>query len=665
VKISGDNAYIYYKKKREKKEKKSMIQLSFVKAVVTVVMAMALITPGILAMADEGIMQSPPAAEKNAGGVKGAEAVFGPGDLQWDVTFEENIYNDGFSVQQTSDGGYIVLGLTYDGINGDVWLIKTDAVGTMEWYNFFDESTRDAGLAVEQTSDGGYIITGQAGAAGTEDVWLIKTDANGTMEWDKTYSGTSSCCGYSVQQTSDGGFIVAGYQNGGWSSWVIKTDASGDMQWNATYYPVNIFNSVEQTIDGGYILAGYVGLGADFIYDMRLVKIDANGTEEWNRIFGGNHDDYGISAQQTPDSGYIIGGQTQSYGAGDTDAWLVKTDAEGIELWNKTYGGSNTDICEAIDQTADGGYMIVGGTQSYGAGDVDFWLVKTDANGTEEWNATYGSGFYECARDGQQTADGGYILIGRKKIGSFYFIWLVKAKGEENHPPYVPSNPNPVDGATDVDIEVDLSWTGGDPDGDLVLYDVYFGTTSPPSKTVGNQSSTTFDPGTLNLATLYYWQIIAWDGDGASTMGSIWQFTTQTELNAPPSPPDIDGTTNGKVGTRYPYTFISTDSNEDDVSYYIEWGDGETTSWTTLQPSGSPGYIEGHTWEEKDAYTIRAKARDSHGLESDWATLEVTMPLSLEVHLSLLLRILRQIIPNGFPLLQQIIRLMFIENNIE
>jgi hypothetical protein len=642
------------------------------KAFVAVVIAMTLLVSGSAALANRGMVQSTLVVETGTVEVLGdGGVVFGPGRMQWSVTFDEDFYDQGSSVQQTSDGGYILTDITM-AQNSDInfWLIKTDANGTMEWKRLFGTSvSSDRSSSVQQTSDGGFIITGVTDfygeVMGDDDVWLIKTDANGTMEWNKTFSGAHEMeypdCGLSGQQTSDGGYIIAGYQEGGayaGSGWLIKTDAYGNEQWNATYHQVSYFCSVGQTTDGGYILAGnrYVTHTSDNVFDIRLVKTDASGNEQWNMTFGGgdqNDSDVAKSVDQTSDGGFIIGGETQSYGAGGWNGWLIKTDANGNEQWNKTYGGQFTDHFCSAEQTTDGGYMVAG-TVCY-PGNYNFWLVKTDANGTEEWNATYDRVMYEWCNSGQQTTDSGYILLGNTGTGHYYDLWLVKVKGT-NYPPYVPSNPNPVDGATNVDVEADLGWTGDDPDDDPVTYDVYFGTTSPPSKLIDNQSGTTFDPGTLDLGTRYYWQIIAWDIDGASTGGPLWQFTTQIELNDPPSPPDIDGPIKGEAGIRYPYTFVSTDPEGDEVSYYIEWGDGNTTSWTMMQPSGEPGYTEGHTWMVKDMYTIRAKAQDSHGLESGWATLELTMPMSHGTHSSLLLRIFQQVFPSVVPLLRYIIR---------
>jgi hypothetical protein len=235
-------------------------------------------------------------------------------------------------------------------------------------------------------------------------------------------------------------------------------------------------------------------------------------------------------------------------------------------------------------------------------------------------------------------------------------LWDYTTMSEPNDPPNPPSDPNPNDGATDVNINAILGWICTDPNGDPLVYDVYFEAddSTPDVLVSDDQSETTYDPGSLLHETTYYWQIIAKDSHSATTNGPIWQFTTEEKLNEPPNPPTISGKINGEAGTSYPYTFIASDPDNDDVSYYIEWGDGYTTDWTTLQSSGPPGYTESHTWNVKDSYTIRAKAKDDEGAESAWATLHISMPLNQGPYSYPFLQKILQLFPNLFPVLRKI-----------
>jgi hypothetical protein len=205
----------------------------------------------------------------------------------------------------------------------------------------------------------------------------------------KTYGGTGYDHAFSVQQTSDGGYIVAGTTNsfyaGGhhYDVFLIKTDANGNVQWAKTYGGTDDEGArfVQQTSDGGYIVAGTTGSFGPGGYPLFLIKTDANGNVQWAKTYGGIHWDEARSVQQTSDGGYIVAGWVSSYGAGNRDFFLVKTDANGDIQWAKTYGGAGVDEVFSFQQTSDGGYIVVGYTTSFGAGRGDFFLIKTDANG--------------------------------------------------------------------------------------------------------------------------------------------------------------------------------------------------------------------------------------------------------------------------------------------
>ena len=313
-------------------------------------------------------------------------------DTTWTKTFGGSSNDRGYSVQQTTDGGYVIGGYTSSYGNGsaDVWLIKTDADGDTLWTQTYGGSSNDRGYSVQQTTDGGYIIAGytESFGNGDDDVWLIKTDSNGDSLWTKTFGGSDGDYGYSVQQTTDGGYIITctEYSYGMDSNiWLIKTDSLGQEEWNQIFYYVGNSEgrSVQQTTDGGYIIAGM------YSYLAILIKTDSLGNEEWNQTFGGNEDDYGSSVQQTTDGGYIITGITTSFGNGGQDMWLIKTDADGDEEWNQTFGGSNNDEGHSVQETTDGRYVITGSTASFGYGGEDVWLIKTDSDAVVEIASTF------------------------------------------------------------------------------------------------------------------------------------------------------------------------------------------------------------------------------------------------------------------------------------
>ena len=346
-------------------------------------------------------------------------------------------------VQRTSDGGYIVTGRTSSFGAGwsDIFLIKTDAYGNLQWAKTYGGSSWEYASSAQQTSDGGYIVAGYTNSfgAGNSDLFLIKVNSSGNIIWVKTYGGINDDNASSVQQTSDGGYIVAGstysFGAGDRDFFLIKVNSSGNIIWAKTYGGTSgeWANSAQQTSDGGYIVVGLTWSFGASGGDIFLVKTDANGNVQWAKTYGGAGWDQPYSVQQTSDGGYILTGETTSFGAGNRDFFLIKTDANGNVQWAKTYGGTNWDQAFSVQQTSDGGYIVAGGTWSFGAGGYDFLLIKTDANGNVQWAKTYGTANNDIAWSVQQTSDGGYIVAGDSPLGmGLWDIFLIKTDANGN-----------------------------------------------------------------------------------------------------------------------------------------------------------------------------------------------------------------------------------------
>ena len=318
------------------------------------------------------------------------------------------------------------------------WLIKVDSSGNMEWNKTYGGqepiSSSAIGFDMVQTNNDGYALTCKidktVGDEYHSGFWLIKVDSSGNVEWNQTHWGEGGTRPYSLIQTADGGYAIVGD-----GFCFVKMDSLGNMMWNKSYGGggPEYARSLVQTGDGGYALIGRKFTGYWPMSDtsvLLLVKTDSSGNVEWNHTYGGEEEanEYLHPLVQTSDGGYAMAGSTDAFGEGGSDFWLIKTDSLGNMIWNKTYGGAGGERAFDLVQTGDGGYALTGYTHSFGAGEIDFWVVKTDSSGNMQWNQAYGGQGSDTAWAIVQTVDGGYALAGYTQsfgAGETDF-WVVK-----------------------------------------------------------------------------------------------------------------------------------------------------------------------------------------------------------------------------------------------
>ncbi|MGD8536072.1 MAG: hypothetical protein PVF66_09520, partial [Candidatus Aminicenantes bacterium] len=424
-------------------------------------------------------------------------------NAQWARTYGGSGDDFAYSIQQTADGGYIVAGTTksFDDVyyeDGDIWVLKLASDGTVEWqktYGKYDQYNEDEVYSIQQTNDGGYIVVGHYSLS--YDSWILKLSSSGDIEWQKVCEGTAREI-HSVQQVIDGGYTIAlgeiSYYSSGYNydSYVLKLASDGAIEWQKTYgdYSSDRSRSMQQTSDGGYIIAGGThsfGAGSG---DVWVLKLTSDGSVEWQKAYGGTWGEEASSIQQTADGGYIVAGEVQFTGVGSTDIWVFKLASDGSVEWQKTYGGESRERVYSIQQASDGGYIVAGETESFLVEDTDIWVFKLASDGSVEWQKTYGGSRKEEASSIQQTADGGYIMAGSTETYGAgkhdFFILKLSPNGDIDPACYLGNESNatvsdtsisPVD--TDI-IPEDAAFTFEDTDvtpqdSEALVYSLCFG----------------------------------------------------------------------------------------------------------------------------------------------------------------------------------------------
>ncbi len=381
--------------------------------------------------------------------------------IEWEKIYGgENVEQEPI-ITLTADGGYVILSISLsdDGDVGknngnfDNWILKIDSLGEIKWSKVYGGQYTDYGNWIEQTPDGGYIVVGNTtsddGDVGPRDaiwsdVWLLKLDKNGDIEWKKTYGGNDSDDAIGVVATEDSGYIISGFtysddgdvpnNRGSRDIWAFKVDRYGKIIWSKTYGGTEMDQAytMHKTKDGGVVIAGRTRSGFGGMnynngeWDYFVLKIDSKGEQEWLRTYGGLESDVAKSIIELKDGGYAIVGYTYSeyvhggLNKGDADAWILRLFSDGDIYWARVYGGSYTDIPSSVSETADGGLIVGGfstsndGDVEYNGGDEDYWIMKLGDFGELIWSETYGEESIARLTSIKVTPDGGFIAAGMR-----------------------------------------------------------------------------------------------------------------------------------------------------------------------------------------------------------------------------------------------------------
>lgn len=381
---------------------------------------------------------------------------------QWIKDIGSFSLGGGNSLTQTSDGGYALTG----GKDGGFLLLKTNSSGDVQWEKTYGTEAEFTSFAnaIVQADDGGYVLAGQGtpwpnfiGPNGTL-FNLLKADPTGNVQWSRSYSTEDTpFIAKSLIKNGDGGYAVAGYAETGHGIMssgtgyvcLIKTDVSGNMQWkkqfeaDAIWAPFHI--SVVETGDSGYALLTVADFSIHAVpavdnVDFWLIKTDSDGNMQWSKTYGGSRNDLPSGSIETADGGFLLCGETQSFGAVQADGWLVKADSEGNILWNKTYGGDGWDVISSVLETQDGGYVVTGMIDASLENPPSGALIfKTDASGSTQWTVEYQGGTQPALSPMHtiETEEGAYVFTGSKSRIDYsepFSIVLVKLIAQSTIP---------------------------------------------------------------------------------------------------------------------------------------------------------------------------------------------------------------------------------------
>jgi hypothetical protein len=492
-------------------------------------------------------------------------------------------------------------------------------------------------------------------------------------EWNKTYGGTKWDECSAVELTAEGGYIFAGtinangYDNGG-DCWLLKTDSNGDVIWQKTYGGLGSDTGTDlcTTHDGGYALIGYTrsfGAGGCDVY---LIKTDSNGDEQWNRTFGGSQDDYGLAIQQCADEGFIIAGATQSYGA--REAWLIKTNAAGGMEWQQRFCGNRPPggYFMTVLRTVEDDYVAAGRNYLGDMSDSDILVVKIDRNGTIIWEKLLGDpNCKDSALGIAATSDGCYMITGQVEHQETEHDILLMKINENGEEVWIRTFNETIFFDTGLSVKetndrgfLIAGEVGTNLNNPVLFNAILIKTDSTGMKEwsmiYGKAGSESFYEA-LQTPNEGYIAGGFTTSYGAGSQDALLIKFTSFENQPPDTPLRPSGSSSGNINQEYYYTTQANDPDTDEIYYFWDWGDGANSGWLGPYDSGEECNTS-HTWSKKGNYEIKVKARDNHGGESDWSNpLPIKMPYSYNKTMLQFLELLFQRVPNAFQILRQLL----------
>jgi uncharacterized delta-60 repeat protein len=398
--------------------------------------------------------------------------------LQAQITFEEvygNLYDrDGFDVVPTDDGGYLIVGFTTNDVfnDTDVLILKVNSTGALLSTKTYGGALPDNAYSILKAADGNYFVLGysQSYGGGDYDTYLLKINSSGDTLWTRTYGSYGNEQGKEIVPTSDGNYMMVGYTNGlassNYNAYLTKIDINGNEIWSKQYgggaYEAGA--SVKQCADGGFIMLGQTFSYGQGDSDAYVVKTNSSGDTVWTKTFGGAHYDEGAFTIENTDGSFMFVVRDSSAGFGDVDIRIVKTTGTGSVIWDRNYGGDKKDTGKMIQKTSDGNFIVAGHSRSFGWQTPNMWLLKLNQSGDTIWTRNYGGFDHEHCYVARETSDGGFIAVGKtESFSSVNEVMLLKlnsigtlsttVNAEEYLVDGMTIYPNPTDGIVNINFD--------------------------------------------------------------------------------------------------------------------------------------------------------------------------------------------------------------------
>jgi len=354
----------------------------------------------------------------------------------WSRAYGGTSYESASSLVAPAAGGFVVAATTASFGCGreDFWVLRLAWDGYVAWQKTYGGSSDDIATCLQQTADGGYIVCGDEAYIGGDghtfrSSWILKLASDGAITWQKAYGGGgTSYLPDSIQETADGGYIAAG-RTGNFNAWdffVLQLSSDGAVAWMKTYgYGImEVWTAdtgfLQQTDDGGYMLVGTI-YTSNRACDVFLLKLAFDGTVSWVRTYGGSKNDRAAAFLQTGDGGYALAGSTESSGSGYRDLWVMKLSEDGSAIWQKTCGGTGEDFASDIRETADGGYLVAGHTDSFSTSGA--WVLELAGDGSVKWQCCFPGSDAACILE---LPGGGVVVAGCTYAFGTGDVWVLK-----------------------------------------------------------------------------------------------------------------------------------------------------------------------------------------------------------------------------------------------